>query len=1090
MSILETDDYQRGRLPLRYKSAVGKFKFATWNIRGGIKSKFDIEELYCDTKKYNCDLVCLQETYSYDHQYIGESGTVLCLSKDKSEESNKYGMGFYISKRLLNNYWGVKVISNRIAIISFMLNNSSCRKVKMNVINIYAPTSEYNIKNPAEIDKFYDELQKIIDIYKRESDILMIMGDFNSKVGERKDSSEKFMGAFGKGTRNINGNRLCEFINENKFFIGNTNFYHPMRHRSTWCGNIKGTNYYNQIDYITVESKYRNLLVNARTYHGHAFNSDHGIVIATVDLRGIYRKNPIVRKISKKFNTEILANDEEIRGKYQSMLEIKINEEMRINITIQEEYEILTKCIKETASMIIGKVPNGETENLLREDVLLKELSENQKKLRVKLMNINDAILWRNLKTKRNRILSQIFKIVKRKQKEKLNRLAKELEENRNNRKCFVIQRKLKVGKYSPFKLEHEDGHETNNPINLLTMVNDFYKGFYNQEGINGISLDNNEDEPKFEDMITKDQVKIAMALLNNNKAAGIDEIPGELFKYGGDVLADRLANLYNRMIIENKKLNDIGDGILIPLNKSGKKSIASNTRPITLLNSIRKILSMVVLNRMYDDVEKYLPSGQCGFRRKRSTTEVVFTYRWLRAIAERFNQEIKIIGIDMSKAFDCINREKLMGIIKEITSSSNYRIVKYLLSNTTLVARISNVYGEKFGTSIGTPQGDALSPVLFTLYLEGAMREARQQMDTKILIPNRDFFMDIYYADDTDIISNCDADENQILEVLKNTLARWNLKINVDKTEIVKITPTDGKEIKTRKLGSLIGDDMDVNKRIQSSNAAFGMMWKIWRNPKIARSTKLKLYKAIILPVLMYNIAANSATSTIMNKLDTTFRRHIRHICCVYYPNTMSNKNVYKIAGIEPMCITAVRRRWQLLGHILRLPESIPTMITMKYYFEPHATKPISKSRKSNIGTILSKELSHLEIDHYRGIQTWGDMEKLKTKAQDRKVWTTLTDRIIKRTREEWDENEEIKSGKRKKAKDERSAKVTNEISPYVAPITSADLTVPTIPTRSRKPVKSTRSVKPTTHVMITRRRAEEQLQVGRIDINDRRTY
>ena len=57
------------------------------------------------------------------------------------------------------------------------------------------------------------------------------------------------------------------------------------------------------------------------------------------------------------------------------------------------------------------------------------------------------------------------------------------------------------------------------------------------------------------------------------------------------------------------------------------------------------------------------------------------------------------------------------------------------------------------FATTIGTPQGDSFSPVLFTVYLEAALRDLRSRLLTR---PPEDAALplDVEYADDTDFIS------------------------------------------------------------------------------------------------------------------------------------------------------------------------------------------------------------------------------------------------------------------------------------------------------------------------------------------------
>jgi hypothetical protein len=92
--------------------------------------------------------------------------------------------------------------------------------------------------------------------------------------------------------------------------------------------------------------------------------------------------------------------------------------------------------------------------------------------------------------------------------------------------------------------------------------------------------------------------------------------------------------------------------------------------------------------------------------------------------MSERYEERIYIMGIDLLKAFDCLDREKVMKILKDIgIKEDELRMITFLLAETALQVKIGQAKGETFNTTIGTPQGDALSPVLFLVYLEHIMR-------------------------------------------------------------------------------------------------------------------------------------------------------------------------------------------------------------------------------------------------------------------------------------------------------------------------------------------------------------------------------
>ena len=76
-----------------------------------------------------------------------------------------------------------------------------------------------------------------------------------------------------------------------------------------------------------------------------------------------------------------------------------------------------------------------------------------------------------------------------------------------------------------------------------------------------------------------------------------------------------------------------------------------------------------------------------------------------------------------MSKAFDTVDRGKLFKILKEILNDDELHLMKVLIQDVKLQVRIGNQSGDTFNTNIGVPQGDCLSPVLFTLYLANALK-------------------------------------------------------------------------------------------------------------------------------------------------------------------------------------------------------------------------------------------------------------------------------------------------------------------------------------------------------------------------------
>ena len=173
-----------------------------------------------------------------------------------------------------------------------------------------------------------------------------------------------------------------------------------------------------------------------------------------------------------------------------------------------------------------------------------------------------------------------------------------------------------------------------------------------------------------------------------------------------------------------------------------------------------------------------------------------------------------------MSAAFDTIDRATLLNILETIIEEDELRLVRFLLSNTYLNIRIGGTKEEKkFTSNIGTPQGDSLSPILFVVYLENALKEVRPILpESEKTLPN-----EIAYADDVDFIARERIDVAQMQRVLK----RYNLE-NVDKTEYTILDRNEKSWKNTKKVGTLIGDTEDVQRRKQLSTAALAKLQNV----------------------------------------------------------------------------------------------------------------------------------------------------------------------------------------------------------------------------------------------------------------------
>ena len=100
------------------------------------------------------------------------------------------------------------------------------------------------------------------------------------------------------------------------------------------------------------------------------------------------------------------------------------------------------------------------------------------------------------------------------------------------------------------------------------------------------------------------EEIETAAKKLKNNKAAGRDEVNGELIKYGCRELYKQIASLLSVTSETGDYPEEVRRGILTPFAKSPKKDERVNVRPIILLSVLRKIITITLIDRCWERIK------------------------------------------------------------------------------------------------------------------------------------------------------------------------------------------------------------------------------------------------------------------------------------------------------------------------------------------------------------------------------------------------------------------------------------------------------------------------------------------------------
>ena len=150
----------------------------------------------------------------------------------------------------------------------------------------------------------------------RKDRVIIVMGDFNSMVGETE--VDGIVGAFSFGQRNHKGQLLIDYCKEKKFTIRSTQYQTARKRRFTWK-HPSGSSM-SLIDYMLVDAKHSKSLCKCRQITRPDCGTDHNMVVGILKIQRI--KQMKMPKMLPRYNIQLL-NYEQIRNKFQENLKVK-----------------------------------------------------------------------------------------------------------------------------------------------------------------------------------------------------------------------------------------------------------------------------------------------------------------------------------------------------------------------------------------------------------------------------------------------------------------------------------------------------------------------------------------------------------------------------------------------------------------------------------------------------------------------------------------------------------------------------------------------------------------------------------------------
>lgn len=1030
-------------------------RVATWNVRTLIDhDRTDRPERRSalvgkELDRYKIDIAALSETRLSDDGSCEERASryTFFWRGKPANEHRIHGVGFAVRTHLVREHNLVPTaVNERLMTLRVPLSNGHF----VTLISVYAPTlnTDDDIK-----DAFYNDLRTCLTHIPRH-DKLIVLGDFNARVGRDFETWPGILGKEGIGSCNANGLLLLGLCTEFELILTNTLFRQKNSFKTTWMH--PRSKHWHLIDYILTRTKDRSDVHLTRVAKGaDDCWTDHKMVYAILSLKlkspppGHRPKFHRIRYAVNRLKNPAVAQAF-VNRMSDSLQHAPTDEED----SIDEAWIKLKNAVKQAADAEIGSERRVHRDWFDENDAAIAQLIDRKRQARLAAENNPDSASNKARYQELKAIIQTALRTIQTEWWEKMASDIQGYADGRDWRRFFqAVNAVYGTTSNASHPLRSSDNTTLlKDNDNIMKRWTEHFSQLLNRpttvaddalDSIPQYPLQNNMDDPPILPEISR-----AISQMKNNKACGPDGIPAEVYKFGGPQLTSRLHDLFTRIWETEQVPSDLKDAMIVTIFKKGDRSVCGNYRGIALLSIAGKVLSRVLLNRLITLAETILPESQCGFRGGRGTTDMIFVARQLMEKSVEQHRDLHMIFIDIEKAFDSVCRRTLWRVLERFGCPPRFTAILSALHNHMLGKVIyGGTVSEPFPIKTGVKQGCVLAPVLFALYLAAVDMHVKTERTIGIPLRYRldgclfnlrrlrtttktsdTTVSELQYADDNGIMAHEGAELQDSTTAWDEGYRKFGLKMNYDKTKMLSLTSNEqdyriqvanNNTIECVQrfvyLGSTLSSDnsldQEITNRIRAAHCSYGrLMRRVFLNHGLRTCTKLAVYQAVVVSSLLYGCETWTLYSRHLKLLEQFHIGKLRRLLRIRWEDRVPNDDVLLRANMQSMEGVIMRHRLRWLGHVQRMPpDRMPVKVL---YSELSDGKRSAGGPRKRYKDQLKRSLIAVKIPP----------EDLPTATSDRTQWRRQCDTGIKQLEAHRRTQNSQKRQRKKKRADDRA--------------------------------------------------------------------
>eukprot|EP00253_Pinus_taeda_P029650 PITA_29650 len=303
--------------------------------------------------------------------------------------------------------------------------------------------------------------------------------------------------------------------------------------------------------------------------------------------------------------------------------------------------------------------------------------------------------------------------------------------------------------------------------------------------------LEEDEAEDLFGE-VSKEEVEATIKSMAKEKSPGPDGWSIEIFLHFFELIGAEITEVVEEARKKGEVYSPFNATFIALIPKKEVPESFEDFRPISLCNSIYKIIAKVIENRIKTILSRHISMEQFGFLSGRQIHEAIGVAQEVMHSVRQKNKKGAVIKIDLSKSYDRINWLYLRLLLTHLGFKPAFiSWIMGCIPNVSYAILINGAATPFFKGQRGLRQGCPLSPLLFLLVAEGLsqlIHKARREGKVKgIEVATNLFISHLLFVDDIFIFTNTEHIEiKELKSILDLFLKATGMQINHRKSQLI----------------------------------------------------------------------------------------------------------------------------------------------------------------------------------------------------------------------------------------------------------------------------------------------------------------